>query len=96
LEISEKQKREILNAFGGASGRWFKCPKGHVYVVTECGGATEVGQCNECGESIGGENHSVLPGNALASEMDGAQTPLYPTALVRTFNPNTVNRRHLN
>lgn len=40
-------------------GRWFKCPNGHYYVITECGGAMQEGKCNECGATIGGGNHRV-------------------------------------
>ncbi|CAG7833829.1 unnamed protein product [Allacma fusca] len=83
IGISDSERIDILKAFNFSTGRWFKCPNGHVYVVTECGGVTEEGVCNECGAEIGGKNHSVLPTNQLASEMDGATRPLYPTALER-------------
>ncbi len=81
--MSEDERKGIVEAFGSRAGRWFKCPNGHVYVVTECGGVTEIGKCNECGSTIGGENHQVLQFNQLATEMDGAQSPMYPTALQR-------------
>ena len=83
LGISEDERIEVVKAFGSSVGRWFKCPAGHIYVVTECGGVTEMGRCNECGALVGGENHSILSTNDLAAEMDGATEPLYPTALVR-------------
>lgn len=83
IQLTETERVQIVKAFGAGSGRWFKCENGHVYVVTECGGATELGRCNECGGSIGGENHALVKKNYLASEMDGAEGPLYPTALMR-------------
>lgn len=86
IQITESERVEIVRAFGEGSGRWFKCENGHVYVVTECGGATEVGQCNECGASVGGQNHTLVEQNYLATEMDGAQQPLYPTVLIRNRN----------
>jgi hypothetical protein len=55
-------------------GHWFKCPNGHIYVITECGGANQIGKCNECGALIGGTNHRLLSDNNLAPEMDGAQS----------------------
>lgn len=63
----------ILKAFDYKQGHWFQCPNNHVYIITECGGATQKGKCNECNAEIGGENHSLLPTNSLASEMDGAR-----------------------
>ena len=46
---------------------------GHVYVITECGGAMEESQCPECKERIGGTRHRLLESNRLAPEMDGAR-----------------------
>ena len=46
---------------------------GHVYVITECGGATEEGTCPECGAGIGGSQHRLRDDNQVASEMDGAR-----------------------
>jgi hypothetical protein len=83
LGISEEERLSIVEAIGGPVGRWFKCPNGHPYVVTECGGATQEGTCPECGAAVGGANHQISVGNTLASEMDGAQAPAYPTALHR-------------
>jgi len=78
LGISDTERREILAAFNMRQGRWFKCPNGHVYVITECGGAMQESTCNECGARIGGGSHRLRSDNALASEMDGATQPLYP------------------
>lgn len=83
LKISDTERQEIVSAFGGGAGRWFKCINGHIYVVTECGGATEQGSCNVCGAPIGGQNHVLEEYNYLATEMDGAEAPLYPTVLQR-------------
>nr|CAD7417648.1 unnamed protein product [Timema poppensis] len=73
LNISEKERKEIVSAIGVTPGHWFKCPNGHIYVITECGGAMEKGTCNECGETIGGQQHTLLETNRLASEMDGSR-----------------------
>ncbi|XP_054273692.1 NFX1-type zinc finger-containing protein 1-like [Macrosteles quadrilineatus] len=57
------------------TGHWFKCKNGHLYCITECGGAMEVAICpvRGCGQKIGGQNHQLLEGQDLASEMDGAR-----------------------
>lgn len=78
LGISDRERREILSAIGMAAGRWFKCPNGHVYVITECGGAVSSGTCNECGAAIGGSSYRLASGNRIATEMDGATRSLYP------------------
>lgn len=78
--IIEIERKQIVKAIGLKQGHWFKCPKGHIYVITECGGAMQVGKCNECGERIGGMNHQVVPGNSLAYEMDGARYPAWSDA----------------
>lgn len=44
-------------------GHWYECPNGHPYIITECGGATQLGTCFECGASIGGSRHQVQAGN---------------------------------
>lgn len=46
---------------------------GHIYCIGECGGATQEGNCPECGSRIGGSQHRLLSDNTLATEMDGAR-----------------------
>ena len=71
--VTKEEKIEIVKAMGFTKGHWFKCPKGHIYAIGECGGAMQRANCPECGSSIGGANHQLESGNTLASEMDGAQ-----------------------
>ncbi|XP_060089485.1 NFX1-type zinc finger-containing protein 1 [Heteronotia binoei] len=73
LGISEAERVQIVTAvMTNRQGHWFKCQNGHIYVITECGGAMEEGRCPECQEVIGGTNHRLDPSNRLAPEMDGA------------------------
>ena len=62
-----------MEAMGLLQGHWFRCPKGHVYAIGNCGGAMVRSRCNECGAVIGGANHRLEEGNELAPEMDGAR-----------------------
>nr|CAD7432792.1 unnamed protein product [Timema monikensis] len=78
VKITDKERKEIVTAIGMKQGHWYKCPNGHPYVITECGGAMVVGKCNECGANIGGSNHRLLSSNQLASEIDGAVRPAWP------------------
>ncbi|KAG5870922.1 hypothetical protein JTB14_004143 [Gonioctena quinquepunctata] len=73
MQISESERVEIVKAMGLSKGHWFKCPNGHPYVITECGGAMQEFRCPDCGEKIGGTQHTLLATNQLAGEMDGAQ-----------------------
>ncbi|XP_068120429.1 NFX1-type zinc finger-containing protein 1 [Hyperolius riggenbachi] len=73
LGITESERVMIVNAMELTQGHWFKCPNGHVYCITECGGAMQRSTCPECNSVIGGANHMLESSNRLASEMDGAQ-----------------------
>lgn len=81
LGITDRERRQILEAMGMGQGHWYKCPNGHIYIITECGGAMEVARCNECGAGIGGGSHRLLGDNQLATEMDGARAPAWPTGM---------------
>ena len=78
IGVSDAERMQIIQAMGMSQGHWFKCPNGHIYAITECGGAMEQSKCNECGAQIGGGNHRLLGDNQLASEMDGAVRPAWP------------------
>ncbi|KAK7499274.1 hypothetical protein BaRGS_00009534 [Batillaria attramentaria] len=73
LGISDKERVMILKAMQLNTGHWYKCPKGHVYAIGDCGGANQGSRCPECKAAIGGVNYRLAEGNTLASEMDGAQ-----------------------
>jgi ferritin len=78
VKITDAERKEIVRAMGYKQGHWCKCPNGHIYITTECGGAVETSRCNECGEEIGGGRHRLLPTNSVATEMDGATRPAWP------------------
>ncbi|XP_060856237.1 NFX1-type zinc finger-containing protein 1-like [Metopolophium dirhodum] len=61
----------FLDGYRG-QGHWCKCPNGHIYIITECGGPMEQATCPECKVPIGGQNHQHASGVTVASEMDGA------------------------
>ncbi|XP_051996715.1 NFX1-type zinc finger-containing protein 1-like [Xyrauchen texanus] len=80
LGVTDEERVMILQAIGLNKGHWYKCPNGHVYAIGECGGAMQQSKCPECKASIGGANHSLVHGNAVATEMDGAQHPAWSDA----------------
>lgn len=72
LRISDSERLMILKAMGLKQGHWYKCPNGHVYCITECGGAQQSSKCPDCGAAIGGVSYRLNTGNAVATEMDGS------------------------
>ncbi|KAK4325721.1 hypothetical protein Pmani_003664 [Petrolisthes manimaculis] len=72
LGISDGERVMILQAMGLKQGHWYKCPKGHIYCIGECGGAVEESSCPHCHATIGGTKHKLRTDNTVASEMDGA------------------------
>ena len=56
---------------------------GHVYVITECGGAVQASRCPECGEQIGGTQHTTVPSNRPATQFIAAATATTPTTPLR-------------
>ncbi|CAF0782423.1 unnamed protein product [Rotaria sp. Silwood1] len=73
LGITERERVAIIAALNLSKGHWYVCPKGHPYVITECGGANQESVCPECGEKIGGQNHQLLSTNHHFGLMDDSQ-----------------------
>ena len=60
---------------------------GHIYCITEGGGAVEEGRCPECASTIGGRNHRLRDDNQLAGDVDGARYAAFSDmANVRNFD----------
>lgn len=76
-----------VNFHGGirAQGHWCKCPNGHIYCVTECGGPMQKSICPDCKVEIGGQNHRYVDGITVASEMDGASQLAWNSANMRNY-----------
>uniref|UniRef100_A0AAX7TZG3 RZ-type domain-containing protein n=1 Tax=Astatotilapia calliptera TaxID=8154 RepID=A0AAX7TZG3_ASTCA len=88
LGISDEERKMIVSAMKMRPGHWYKCPNGHVYLITECGGAMESRHCPDCNATIGGQSHKLASDNQVASEMDGAQHPAWSEANnLLNFNP---------
>ncbi|XP_051269576.1 NFX1-type zinc finger-containing protein 1 [Dicentrarchus labrax] len=80
LGITEEERKMIVSAMKMPPGHWYKCPNGHVYLITECGGATVSRRCTDCDATIGGANHRLESNNQVASEMDGSRHPAWSEA----------------
>ena len=91
--LTKAERVEIVNAIGLRQGHWFKCPNGHYYCIGECGGAMQEAVCPECNAKIGGTNHSLVRGNQLAPEMDGAAHAAWSDATnLLNFDPADLAR----
>ncbi|RWS23941.1 NFX1-type zinc finger-containing protein 1-like isoform b precursor [Leptotrombidium deliense] len=76
--IPKHEMKMVLKAMNfGQKGHWFKCPNGHPYCITECGGAMETGKCPECQEEIGGTSHRLVETNTIATDIDNAIMSAY-------------------
>ncbi|KAH9931167.1 P-loop containing nucleoside triphosphate hydrolase protein [Epithele typhae] len=78
--VSHQELTEVVKGLGrefssdmiiaAHTGHFYKCPNGHIFVIGDCGGATVVSHCNECGERIGGTGHTLLGTNTQAHELE--------------------------
>ena len=64
---------QALMAAGADRGanRWFTCPNGHPFAIGQCGGAMEEARCPECGEKIGGRDHTLVSTNKVIGKTEG-------------------------
>ena len=79
-------------AFDG--GQWYVCPRGHPYLITECGRPLEEYVC-DCGERIGGTKHKLLDSNQLAEMTDKSQRGYVLGLPTNTQNRTPVPERSL-
>ncbi|KAJ6594163.1 hypothetical protein B0H19DRAFT_1094164 [Mycena capillaripes] len=81
--VSLDERMAVVRALNFShTGHFYTCPQGHVYVITECGGAMQSSNCPECGAAIGGGNHTLDATNrpavefeAIAREVGAARSP---------------------
>ncbi|XP_077980164.1 E3 ubiquitin-protein ligase rnf213-alpha-like [Glandiceps talaboti] len=65
---------EARAAISKETVNWYECPNGHPYMIGDCGRPYGLGQCRDCGATIGGEQHTPAQGNRLARTGDTTQT----------------------
>ena len=97
-----KIDEQTLNLLRTLGTTWYKCPKGHLYVVGECGGPMQRGICPECGSQIGGHDHVPANQNSIV-DFNNAMRNLSLNNENRIRNPllnqdqeaqNNMNRQH--
>lgn len=50
-------------------GHIYRCPRGHLYIIGECGQANEASRCPECNCPIGGTMHGLAQGNMASNDI---------------------------
>ncbi|KAL7414053.1 hypothetical protein BDY24DRAFT_350847 [Mrakia frigida] len=69
--VTRLERLEIIKAMElYSAGHFYQCINGHPFVIGECGGAMQQARCPECGETIGGSNHTLAAGNTFDNEME--------------------------
>ncbi|KAI4673398.1 uncharacterized protein J4E84_011123 [Alternaria hordeiaustralica] len=72
-EELESIKKAMVSGRGGIathSGHWYKCVNGHPFAIGECGMPMQQARCPECGQPVGGQNHTAVAGVSRAREME--------------------------
>ncbi|KAE9245768.1 hypothetical protein PF002_g7081 [Phytophthora fragariae] len=72
-EVSKEEMKAIKTAMQAefqGSGHWYRCVNGHSYSIGECGMAMEQTRCPECGEPVGGSEHTLVQGSHYDLRMD--------------------------
>lgn len=62
--------RAISKEWNYATGHWYQCRNGHVFVIGDCGMPMEESQCPECRAPIGGHNHEAAHGVSNVVELE--------------------------
>ncbi|KAI1714328.1 NFX1-type zinc finger-containing protein 1 [Ditylenchus destructor] len=77
--ISEAERIQIVKAVGYDVRKWYKCSKGHLYGIGDCGRAVVQSQCPECNEEIGGLEHRLIStSQETTAEFRRGVAPLRP------------------
>ncbi|KAI1714330.1 AAA domain-containing protein [Ditylenchus destructor] len=77
--ISEAERIEIVKALGYDVRNWYKCSKGHLYGIGDCGMAMVSSKCPECNEEIGGSQHRLVSTSRdTTNEFRRGVAPLLP------------------
>ncbi|GJE94480.1 P-loop containing nucleoside triphosphate hydrolase protein [Phanerochaete sordida] len=62
--VSLQEMHDIVQGLNFShTGHFYKCPRGHTFVIGDCGGANQQAFCPECSAPIGGTGHSLISNN---------------------------------
>lgn len=71
--VTTEEKREVYRAMAqqfSGTGHWYYCRNNHPFTVGECGMPMEEARCPQCGQPIGGLDHTPSQGVRRAEDLD--------------------------
>ncbi|CAI5685000.1 unnamed protein product [Oreochromis niloticus] len=75
---------------------WYVCPNNHPCCVDMCGMPIERGRCLECGEEVGGEHYTVVPGFTKVQLHEDQTRPGHILGdPERRNNPDALDTKHM-
>ncbi|RDW81247.1 uncharacterized protein DSM5745_04804 [Aspergillus mulundensis] len=75
VSVSAEERRQVYEAMEAqflGTGHWYYCVNNHPFTVGECGMPMEEARCPQCGERVGGHDHTPVAGVQRADDLDAA------------------------
>ncbi|KAL2816292.1 hypothetical protein BJX63DRAFT_143404 [Aspergillus granulosus] len=71
--VTAEEKQQVYQAMAVqfmGTGHWYYCRNRHPFTVGECGLPMEQARCPQCGEGVGGRDHTPAPGVQRAEDIE--------------------------
>lgn len=71
--VTNEEKAAVYAAMAQSfrgTGHWYYCVNGHPFTVGECGMPMQTARCPQCGDVVGGNNHTPAAGVTRASDFE--------------------------
>ncbi|KAE8446008.1 hypothetical protein EG329_012647 [Mollisiaceae sp. DMI_Dod_QoI] len=73
LPVTNEEKAAVYAAMARSftgTGHWYYCKNGHPFTVGECGMPMQTSRCPQCGETVGGTDHTAVEGVRRAEDLE--------------------------
>ncbi|KAF8856068.1 P-loop containing nucleoside triphosphate hydrolase protein [Acephala macrosclerotiorum] len=73
MPVTNEEKAAVYAAMARdfrGTGHWYYCVNGHPFTVGECGMPMQTSTCPQCGETVGGTNHTAAEGVRQADDLE--------------------------
>ncbi|CZR66499.1 related to NF-X1 finger and helicase domain protein [Phialocephala subalpina] len=73
MPVTNEEKAAVYAAMARdfrGTGHWYYCVNGHPFTVGECGMPMQTSTCPQCGETVGGTNHTAVEGVRQAADLE--------------------------
>ncbi|OJK00833.1 hypothetical protein ASPACDRAFT_42328 [Aspergillus aculeatus ATCC 16872] len=71
--VTNEERMAVIAAMAQefrGTGHWYYCRNGHPFTIGECGMAMQRSVCPECGEPVGGQDHTAAAGVMHARDLE--------------------------